>query len=124
MTLAPGVYKFSSSAQLTGALTLDFTSNSNGAFMFQIGSTLTTASASAVSVLGVPGSGSTVYWDVGSSATLRLACRKVRLTRKGEGERRSIAFARTNHFGRTNPIYPMTSMAHRFGAMNSRANFD
>jgi type VI secretion system secreted protein VgrG len=68
-TLSPGVYSFSSSAQLTGALTLDFSSNPNGDFVFQIGSTLTTASNSSVNVInGSPLSG--VYWQVGSSATL------------------------------------------------------
>ncbi|MFA5864709.1 MAG: ice-binding family protein [Phycisphaerae bacterium] len=69
LTLAPGVYSFSSSAQLTGALTLDFSSNPNGRFVFQIESALTTASSSSVNVLnGGPLSG--VYWQVGSSATL------------------------------------------------------
>jgi type VI secretion system secreted protein VgrG len=68
-TLKPGVYKFDSSAQLTGALTLDFKTNPGGDFVFQIGSTLTTASASFVNVInGSPLSG--VYWQVGSSATL------------------------------------------------------
>ncbi len=67
--LTPGVYKFDSSAQLTGALTLDFASNPNGKFVFQIGSALTTASGSSVTVLnGGPGSG--IFWEVGSSATL------------------------------------------------------
>jgi len=69
LTLTPGVYKFSSSAQLTGALTLDFASQPNGLFVFQIGSTLTTASGSTVNVLnGTSNSG--LYWEVGSSATL------------------------------------------------------
>jgi len=69
LTLSPGVYSFSSSAQLTGALTLDFASNPGGDFVFQIGSTLTTASSSSVNVInGSPLSG--VYWQVGSSATL------------------------------------------------------
>jgi hypothetical protein len=69
MLLTPGVYKFDSSAQLTGALTLDFLGNPNGDFIFQIGSTLTTASSSSVNVIrGGPLSG--VYWQVGSSATL------------------------------------------------------
>ena len=68
-TLTPGVYKFDSSAGLTGALVLDFDGHPNQPFVFQIGSTLTTASASTVSVLnGGPNSG--VYWEVGSSATL------------------------------------------------------
>ncbi|MGI8571217.1 MAG: ice-binding family protein [Solirubrobacteraceae bacterium] len=69
MTLAPGAYSFSSSAQLTGQLTLDAAGNPNAQFVFEIGSTLTTASAS--SVLLVNGaSPCNVYWQVGSSATL------------------------------------------------------
>jgi hypothetical protein len=68
-TLTPGVYSFSSSAQLTGNLFLDFLGNANSAFVFQIVSTLTTASGSAVTALnGAAGAG--VYWQVGSSATL------------------------------------------------------
>jgi type VI secretion system secreted protein VgrG len=69
LTLTPGVYKFDSSAGLTGALTLDFLGNPNANFVFQIGSTLTTASASSVNVIN-GGSLSGVYWQVGSSATL------------------------------------------------------
>jgi hypothetical protein len=69
LTLMPGVYKFSSSAQLTGTLTLDFASQPTGIFVFQIGSTLTTASGSTVNVLN-GNSNSGVYWEVGSSATL------------------------------------------------------
>lgn len=69
LTLAPGVYSFTSSAQLTGNLFLDFLGNVNSLFVFQIGSTLTTASASSVSVVnGAPNGG--IYWIVGSSATL------------------------------------------------------
>lgn len=68
-TLTPGVYRFASSAQLTGTLTLDFAGNPAAAFVFQIGSTLTTASASNVVVLG-GGAGSGIFWNVGSSATL------------------------------------------------------
>ena len=67
--LTPGVYTFDSSAQLTGTLTLNFGGASNAAFVFQIGSTLTTASASVVNVLG-GNSTDSIYWEVGSSATL------------------------------------------------------
>ena len=69
LTLTPGVYRFDSSAQLTGALTLDFQGDADAAFIFQIGSTLTTASSSSVNVIN-GGSLSGVYWQVGSSATL------------------------------------------------------
>lgn len=69
LTLGPGVYKFTSSAQLTGTLTLDAGGNANAVWIFQIGSTLTTASASVVSIIN-GGSASNVFWQVGSSATL------------------------------------------------------
>ena len=69
MTLVPGVYFFASSAQLTGTLTLDFSSNPGGSFVFQIYSTLTTASDSVVNVTG-GNEFSSVYWQVGTSATL------------------------------------------------------
>ena len=69
LTLDPGVYYFSSSAQMTGQLTLDFQGLNNAMVVFQIGSTLTTASASSVLVIN-PGTNDTVFWQVGSSATL------------------------------------------------------
>lgn len=69
MTLTPGVYYFSSTAQLTGNLYLDFLGNPNSQFVFLIGSALTTASGSTVSAAN-GGAGSGVYWQVGSSATL------------------------------------------------------
>jgi len=69
LTLTPGVYRFSSSAQLTGLLTLDGGGDPNAEFIFQIGSTLTTASNSSV-VLINSASPCNVYWQMGSSATL------------------------------------------------------
>jgi hypothetical protein len=69
LTLSPGVYKFASTAQLTGTLTLDFGNQPNQLFVFQIGSSLTTASSSVVNVLN-GSSSSGVFFDVGSSATL------------------------------------------------------
>jgi len=68
LTLTPGVYCFNTSAQLTGTLTLNAAGDPNAVFVFQIGSTLTTASNSAVVVSG--GSPCNVYFQVGSSATL------------------------------------------------------
>jgi hypothetical protein len=68
-TLTPGVYKYDSSAGLTGTLTLNFGGASNQEFVFQIGSTLTTASGLNVVVQGGNATDS-VYWEVGSSATL------------------------------------------------------
>ncbi len=69
LTLTPGVYCFSTSAQLTGTLTLDAQGDENAVFIFQIGSTLTTASNSSVAMIN-GGDGCRVYWQVGTSATL------------------------------------------------------
>jgi uncharacterized protein with beta-barrel porin domain len=69
LTLVPGVYNFSSSAQLTGLLSLNGLGNPNSVFVFNIGSTLTTASASIVSLIN-GAQGGNVFWRVGSSATL------------------------------------------------------
>jgi hypothetical protein len=69
LILTPGVYCFNSSAQLTGTVTLNALGNPNATFYIQIGSTLTTASNSLVSVIG-GGSNCNVFWQVGSSATL------------------------------------------------------
>jgi len=69
LTLTPGVYSFASSAQLTGALTLNALNDANALFVFQIGSTLTTASASSVNVIN-GGANNGLFWQVGSSATL------------------------------------------------------
>jgi uncharacterized repeat protein (TIGR01451 family) len=68
-TLVPGVYCFSSSAQLTGALTLNAEGNTSAVWVFKTGSTLTTASNS--SVLLINGAQAcNVFWQIGSSATL------------------------------------------------------
>jgi cysteine-rich repeat protein len=68
-TLVPGVYHFASSAQLTGALTLDALGDPAAVFVFQIGSTLTTASNSSVLVIN-GAQDCNIFWQVGSSATL------------------------------------------------------
>src|SRR6202158_210244 len=65
VTLSPGVYCFNSSAQLTGILTL----TGSRVYVFQIKSTLTTASNSSV-VLAKGATAGNVFWQVGSSATL------------------------------------------------------
>jgi ice-binding like protein len=73
LALPPGVYCFNTSAQLTGTLSL----TGAGPWVFQIGSTLTTASDSAIVVVdaGQNCSGSNVFWQVGSSATLGTGTR-------------------------------------------------
>jgi hypothetical protein len=67
--LTPGVYKRSSSLLLTGDATLDAQGNPDAVFIFQIGSTLTTASNSRVLLTG-GAQACNVFWQVGSSATL------------------------------------------------------
>jgi len=74
MTLQPGVYCFDTSAQLTGALVLDAMGDPNAVWVFQIGSTLTTASASTVEVIN-GGEVLNAFWQVSSSATLGTGTR-------------------------------------------------
>ena len=68
-TLTAGAYRFTSSAQLTGPLTLNAEGDPNAQFVFEITSALTTAPGSSV-VLINGANPCNVYWQVGSSATL------------------------------------------------------
>jgi len=68
-TLAPGLYKSTSSLAITGTLTLDAQGNANAVFIFQIASTLTTASGAKI-VLANGAQAANVFCAVGSSATL------------------------------------------------------
>ncbi|GAA2145706.1 hypothetical protein GCM10009825_38660 [Arthrobacter humicola] len=68
-TLAPGVYKSSGPLAVSGALTLDGKGNPNSVFIFQVASTLTTASASSI-VLTNSAQACNIYWQVGTSVTL------------------------------------------------------
>jgi fibronectin-binding autotransporter adhesin len=71
LTLTPGTYHFNTSAQLTGTLTLNTEGDPDAAFHFQIGSTLTAATSSAIVLLGLNGTPEqNIFWQVGSSATL------------------------------------------------------
>ena len=65
MTLVPGVYCQTTAPTLTGTLTL----NGAGTYIFQIGSTLVTASGSRVVLIG-GAQPCDVFWQVGSSATI------------------------------------------------------
>jgi hypothetical protein len=56
MRLIPSIYCFATAAQLTGTLKLDAQGNSNAQWIFQIGTTLTTAKNSKV-VLNLVGKG-------------------------------------------------------------------
>jgi len=68
-TLTAGTYNSASSLGLTGALTLNGGGNPSALFVFQAGSTLTTASASTVNLIN-GAQACNVFWQVGSSATL------------------------------------------------------
>jgi LPXTG-site transpeptidase (sortase) family protein len=72
LTLTEGVYCFSDSAGLTGQLTLDAAGNGDASFIFQIGSTLTTATSSSVVIIN-DGNACNVFWQVGTSATLGVS---------------------------------------------------
>lgn len=94
--LGPGVYFFSSSAGLTGNLTLDGGGDPNAQWIFQIGSTLTTATNATVSFIN-GASPCHVFWQVGSSATIQT----------------------NNTFGGT--IMALTSITLNGGTLNGRA---
>lgn len=69
MTLAPGVYRFDSSAQLTGDVKLDAQGDPAALFVFQMGSTLVTSVGAKVVMIGGADQ-CNVHWRVGSSATI------------------------------------------------------
>lgn len=68
-TLVTGTYNSASSLGLTGTLTLDAQGDPNAVWVFQAGSTLTTASSSSVSLIN-GAQACNVFWQIGSSATL------------------------------------------------------
>jgi hypothetical protein len=68
-TLVSGVYRSTSSMGLTGTVTLNGAGNPDSVFIFEAGSTLTTASTSTV-LLENGAQACNVFWQVGSSATL------------------------------------------------------
>jgi len=74
-TLPPGVYKATTTLGITGDLTLDGKGDPNSAWIFQVGSALTTAAgspsvpASRVILIG-SAQAKNVIWQIGSSATL------------------------------------------------------
>lgn len=67
-TLNAGVYSYSTTADFNGVLTLDGQNQNSALFVFQIGSTLTTANASFNFINGA--SANNVWFQIGSSATL------------------------------------------------------
>jgi hypothetical protein len=69
LTLAPGLYKSTSTLGITNTLTLDGGGNANAVWIFQIASSLTTAGSSSI-VLAGGAQSHHIFWQVGSSATL------------------------------------------------------
>lgn len=70
LTLGPGVYFFASAASMSSLpLTLDAGGDPNAQFVFQIATTLTTATGASVLVTN-GATACNVYWQVGTSATL------------------------------------------------------
>jgi hypothetical protein len=69
LTLAPGLYKSTGTLALTGTVTLDAQGDVNGVWIFQVASSLNTATGSQV-ILSGGAKASNVFWQVGSSATL------------------------------------------------------
>jgi hypothetical protein len=74
MTLIAGTYCFSTTAQLTGTLTLNAQGDPDAVFIFQVGSSLTTASNSRVRLINAAQS-CNVFWQVGITATLGTGTR-------------------------------------------------
>ena len=69
-TLPAGVYDSASGTfEITGTLTLDAQGDPNAVFIFQMETSLTTATSSVVRVINA-GQACNVFWQVGSSATL------------------------------------------------------
>ncbi len=70
MTLSPGLYKSSSSLEISaGDLTLDAQGNANAVFIFQMASTFVTTSGRQV-ILAGGAQAANIFWQVGSSATI------------------------------------------------------
>jgi hypothetical protein len=69
LTLTPGLYLITSTALLSNNLTLDAQGDSDAVFIFQIGSTLTTAGSTQV-ILANGAQAKNIFWLVGTSATL------------------------------------------------------
>lgn len=69
LTLAPGLYKSTSSLAISGTVTLNALGDQNAVFVIQMATTLTTGPGSQVVLIG-GAKASNIIWQVGSSATL------------------------------------------------------
>jgi hypothetical protein len=69
LTLPPGLYKTASTAQISTNLTLDAQGDPSAVFLFEIGTTLTTAADTNVILIN-GASAKNIFWQVGTAATL------------------------------------------------------
>lgn len=69
MVLIPGVYHFTSAADITGSLVLDAQGSSTAVFVFQVEEALTLNNNAAISLIN-GATATNVFWQVGTSATL------------------------------------------------------
>ncbi len=69
LTIYPGLYNTASAIRITGDLTLDAQGNTSAIFIFQIGTTLTTATTGNIT-LANGANPANVFWQVGSSCSL------------------------------------------------------
>lgn len=73
LTLAPGVYTFNSAASLIGNLVLDGQGKNNVFWVFQIGTTLTTAINSTVTIINPGSNGGSdygIFWNCGAAVNI------------------------------------------------------
>ena len=106
-TLAPGLYKSTGTLALTGTVTLDAQGDVNGVWIFQVASSLDTATGSQV-VLSGGAKASNVFWQVGTSATLGtttafkgtiMANQSITLANGATLDGRALATHRHRHHG-------------------------
>jgi adhesin HecA-like repeat protein len=69
LTIYPGLYNTAGTIGITGDLTLDAQGNTNAIFIFQIGSSLTTASSGNI-ILANGATAANIFWQVGSSCSI------------------------------------------------------
>lgn len=69
LNLVSGTYRYDTSAQLTGILVLDGGNDESSVFVFQVGSTLTTATGTVVQLQN-GAKACNIFWQIGSSATI------------------------------------------------------
>jgi len=73
MTLAPGLYKSTSSLEISsGDLTLDAQGDASAVYIFEMASTLVTTTGRKL-ILAGGAQAANIYWQVGSSATLGVS---------------------------------------------------